>query len=152
MATMFIFSELNNEGISFYLGCGIQSDMDFYQLRMLSEQPNVCAIVIFLYCRYLYFLEMDNDAHIIHRADELYTNNDIDGLYTYLSKYKDSNNDQLLWRLARACCDKAKDIEDKNQKRLLIFLAFDYAGRALELNDKNFACHKVIQITKLLYI
>nr|KAG5703427.1 hypothetical protein BaRGS_022476 [Batillaria attramentaria] len=42
----------------------------------------------------------------------------------------------------RALTDNSKLTEDKNEKKKLVFEAFDAVKRALALNEKNFACHK----------
>ena len=80
---------------------------------------------------------------LIAKADALYSQNAIDELYRLLVNYKDSEDDEVLWRLARAACDKAKQTTDKEQKKALTYEAFEYVKRALQLNDNNFAGHKV---------
>ena len=52
-------------------------------------------------------------------------------------------NDEILWRLARAAVDKGKHSSDEKEKRKLYFDAFDYTKKALAINEKNFAVHKV---------
>ena len=80
---------------------------------------------------------------LIAKADALYSQNAIDELYRLLVNYKDCEDDEVLWRLARAACDKAKQTTDKEQKKALTYEAFEYVKRALQLNDNNFAAHKV---------
>ncbi|XP_071086220.1 regulator of microtubule dynamics protein 1-like [Haliotis cracherodii] len=81
---------------------------------------------------------------IIAEADRLYEDNDPIQLYNYLIQFKDIENDGILWRLARAACDKGKLLgrKDKTQRRVCVYEAFEYAKKALALNKENFACHK----------
>ena len=80
---------------------------------------------------------------VISKADALYSQNAIDELYSLLMNYKECEDAEMLWRLARAACDKAKQTADKEQKKALIYEAFEFVKRALELNDDSFAAHKV---------
>lgn len=83
-----------------------------------------------------------NVEEIVKQADELYSQNAVDELYTYMKQYVDSTEADVLWRLARATCDKAKSTTDKTVKKDLIYDAFKAAELALKLGDSNFACHK----------
>ena len=56
--------------------------------------------------------------------------------------YKDTTNDEILWRLARAACEFGKE-EGGDKKKAMTYEAYEYIQRALQLNDKNFAIHKV---------
>ena len=85
----------------------------------------------------------DEATTIISRADQLYNQNEISQLYDYLISFKDVENDEILWRLARAAVDKGKHSGDEKEKRKLYFDAFDYTKKALAINEKNFAVHKV---------
>jgi len=69
--------------------------------------------------------------------------NAVDELYTYMKQFVDSTEAELLWRLARATCDKAKSTADKTVKKALMYDAFKAADLALKLGNSNFACHKV---------
>jgi len=80
---------------------------------------------------------------VIAKADALYSQNAISELYTLLLPYRESEDDEVLWRLARAACDKAKQTTDKQLKKDLTYEAFEFVKRALELNGDNFAVHKV---------
>ena len=87
---------------------------------------------------------MSEEENLIKKADELYDNNDILTLYELLLPHKDCSNDAILWRLARAACDKGKLAStDAPTKKTLTFEAFEYVRRALEIDDSNFASHKV---------
>jgi len=65
-----------------------------------------------------------------------------------MKQYMDSTEAEVLWRLARATCDKAKSTTDKTVRKELIYNAFRAAELALKLGDTNFACHKVSNILK----
>lgn len=75
-------------------------------------------------------------------ADELYNKKDFPATYDLLIPHKDSNDANIMWRLARATTDKGKMHEGDERKRL-IYEAWGYITKALELDDNNFACHKV---------
>lgn len=85
---------------------------------------------------------VDEVAAIISKADQLYHQNEVLQLYDYLLAFKEQENDEILWRLARAAVDKGKHSSDDKEKQKLYFEAFDYIKKALTLNDKNFAVHK----------
>lgn len=79
---------------------------------------------------------------ILTKADELYMNNEVDLLYEYLSQFKESGEAEILWRIARAFCDKAKLVSDVDIKKRLIQEAFSFAESGLRVGENNFACHK----------
>ncbi|XP_060561804.1 regulator of microtubule dynamics protein 1-like isoform X2 [Ruditapes philippinarum] len=56
--------------------------------------------------------------------------------------HQHSEDDEILWRLARAAVDKGKLPEYEDMKRDLYYEAYDYIKKALELNPRNFAVHK----------
>ncbi|KAL4235115.1 regulator of microtubule dynamics [Mactra antiquata] len=85
--------------------------------------------------------QVDPVKVITEEADRLYSENKAEELYTYLVQFKDQENDEILWRLARAAVDKGK-LSDVNEKKALYYEAYDYIKRALALNDNNFAVHK----------
>ena len=80
---------------------------------------------------------------IVAEADNLYNNHKFDELLVFMKKHADSDSDEVLWRLARALNEKSKLTDDKATKKQLLNEAFDVIKKALALNDKNFACHKV---------
>lgn len=85
----------------------------------------------------------------IRIADKLYCENEVDQLYEHLKPYESSNNSEIIWRLARATCDKAKSTSDPALRKKLMYEAFGYAEKALSLGkDKDFACHKVTSLLK----
>lgn len=79
---------------------------------------------------------------VIETAEQLYQDYKVQELYDYLVKFKDCTNDEVLWRLARATTDKGKVSTDAETKKSCMFEAFEYAKRALQVNENNFACHK----------
>uniref|UniRef100_A0A914UU19 Regulator of microtubule dynamics protein 1 n=1 Tax=Plectus sambesii TaxID=2011161 RepID=A0A914UU19_9BILA len=83
-------------------------------------------------------------AEIIKRADVFYEQYLIDNVYAGLIRYEDSNNSELLWRLARATCEKAKLTQDKAKKKELIFKAFEVIEKAIanEPPEGSFGAHK----------
>lgn len=85
--------------------------------------------------------EEDKLQQILKEADRLYSQNEAMALYDYLIQFKDMENDEVLWRLARAAVDKGKLSKD-NEKKRLYYEAFDYVKKALTLNQDNFAVHK----------
>ncbi|XP_048736013.1 regulator of microtubule dynamics protein 1-like isoform X2 [Ostrea edulis] len=84
----------------------------------------------------------DEFKAVIETADKLYMAHKIQDLYDYLIQFKDCENDEVLWRLARAATDKGKASTDQEVKRSCMYEAFEYAKEALQRNENNFACHK----------
>ena len=80
---------------------------------------------------------------VLSKAETLYSSQEYDELVTFLKQNANLQNDEVLWRLARALTDKSKITDDKTEKKKLVFEAFDVIKQALALNDNNFACHKV---------
>lgn len=58
-------------------------------------------------------------------------------------EFKDEEDDEILWRLARAAVDKGKHSNDEKEKKKLYYDAFEYIKRALLINENNFSVHKV---------
>lgn len=57
-----------------------------------------------------------------------------------------SDDAELLWRLARASRDLAQlSSTSAEEKRQLTYESLEYAKKALEKNETNFAAHKVSQ-------
>ena len=83
---------------------------------------------------------------LLEEADALYAQDETDKLYDLLRAHKASNNADILWRLARAACDKGKHAGKDPEKKNFMFEAFEYIKRAKEANDDNFAVHKVGEI------
>ena len=105
-------------------------------------------------------LNSENDqveTEALKHVDELYLSkqdkesNEIEvvkSLHASLLPYKESNNPEFLWRLARASRDLANlSITDETNKKSLIYKAHDYAKQALASGEENFSCHKWYAIT-----
>lgn len=85
---------------------------------------------------------LDKDA-VVEQADYLYSCAEIEKLYHLLVQYKESDDAEFLWRLARACRNLAMlPSTGANEKKQLVFDAFEYASKALEKDNKCFAAHK----------
>ncbi|CAL1543847.1 unnamed protein product, partial [Lymnaea stagnalis] len=78
---------------------------------------------------------------LIEESEALYDKKEFPALYNLLSPYKDSQDANILWRLARAATEKGKMGEGEERKKF-IYEAWDYINKALELDNDNFACHK----------
>ncbi|XP_040402220.1 regulator of microtubule dynamics protein 1 isoform X2 [Cygnus olor] len=82
-------------------------------------------------------------AEVIEQADYLYGSGETEKLYRLLVQHKDSEDAELLWRLARASRDLAQlSSTSAEEKRQLVYEALEYAKKALEKNESNFAAHK----------
>ncbi|XP_070575764.1 regulator of microtubule dynamics protein 1-like isoform X2 [Ptychodera flava] len=85
----------------------------------------------------------DPEKILITQADQLYDSFKTKELYELLLQHKDVKNDEILWRLARAARDLAQLSTTKaDMKKTLVYEAFEYAKKALSINQNNFACHK----------
>ncbi|XP_074997661.1 regulator of microtubule dynamics protein 1 isoform X3 [Calonectris borealis] len=80
---------------------------------------------------------------IIEQADYLYGSGETEKLYRLLVQHKNSDDAELLWRLARASRDLAQlSSTSAEKKRQLAYEALECAKKALEKNESNFAAHK----------
>ncbi|XP_017292397.1 regulator of microtubule dynamics protein 1 [Kryptolebias marmoratus] len=88
----------------------------------------------------VYALEKEG---VLEQADYFYGCAETEKLYLLLLQYKDSDDAECLWRLARVSRDLSllPDTEAERKKQL-VFEAFEYAKRALEKDDTCFAAHK----------
>ena len=55
---------------------------------------------------------------------------------------QDTDNVEILWRLTRVLYNKSKEEKSKEEKKHLVFEAYELIKRALILNDTHFAVHK----------
>ncbi|XP_045919304.1 regulator of microtubule dynamics protein 1 [Micropterus dolomieu] len=80
---------------------------------------------------------------VLEQADYLYSCAETEKLYHLLLRYKDSDDAECLWRLARASRDLAlmTNLEARRKKEL-VYESLDYAKKALEKDEKCFAAHK----------
>ncbi|XP_068789207.1 regulator of microtubule dynamics protein 1 isoform X2 [Struthio camelus] len=80
---------------------------------------------------------------VIEQADYLYGSGETEKLYRLLVQHKNSEDAELLWRLARASRDLAQlSSTSTEEKKQLVYEALEYAKKALEKNESNFAAHK----------
>lgn len=91
--------------------------------------------------------EMEKDSkaklsNVIAEADALYDQVKYEAMYELLLQYKNSINDEVLWRLGRAAYEKSKLIQSKDEKIQLLKQAKEYVYNSLKLNKENFAGHK----------
>ncbi|XP_053571151.1 regulator of microtubule dynamics protein 1 isoform X2 [Bombina bombina] len=80
---------------------------------------------------------------IVEQADYLHGSGETEKLYEFLSQYKNSEDDELLWRFARAARDMSQLSKiTPDEKKRLIYESFEYVKKALEKNESNSAAHK----------
>ncbi|XP_053100896.1 regulator of microtubule dynamics protein 1 [Hemicordylus capensis] len=80
---------------------------------------------------------------VLDQADYLYGSGETEKLYQLLNQHKNSENAELLWRLARALRDVAQlSHTSAEKKKELTYEALDYAKKALEKDPSIFAVHK----------
>ncbi|TFK10932.1 Regulator of microtubule dynamics protein 1 [Platysternon megacephalum] len=80
---------------------------------------------------------------IIEQADYLYGSGETKKLYQLLTQHKNSEDVEILWRLARASRDLAQlSSTSAEEKKQLVYEALEYAKKALEKNESSFAVHK----------
>jgi len=94
-------------------------------------------------------LHDNEDLVFIKKADLLYEEGNVSELYGYLKSYELHENAEVLWRLSRAARDYAlKDKTlDKTRKKELHYESFEFAKRALNVDQENFGSHKWFAIT-----
>ena len=83
-------------------------------------------------------------SEITKHADQLYDDNKMRELYNYMMQFKHIQLAEIQWRCSRACF-KLSIIPstDKNEARELAHSCFDFAQKAVELDNDNWQCHKV---------
>ncbi|CAL8311940.1 unnamed protein product [Merluccius merluccius] len=83
------------------------------------------------------------EEEILEQADYLHSCAETEKLHQLLQQYKNSDDAEFLWRLARATRDMALVPGlPADQKKTLVYEAFGYAEKALERDDRCFASHK----------
>ncbi|XP_036073388.1 regulator of microtubule dynamics protein 1 isoform X1 [Oryzias melastigma] len=123
-----IADSLNNGRAALLLGLPVLSALSYEAGCRFHVSALVCA------------LEKDE---ILEQADYLYSCAETEKLYELLVKYKDSDEAEFLWRLARASRELSLLPDtDPQRKTQLTFEAFEFAKKALERDDANFAVHK----------
>lgn len=112
----------------------------FYALSFWSSvSPNRNSSITDFY--------MKKQKDYIKQADVLFESSKYNDVISLLAPYKDSDDVEVLWRLARAeyKLAKNKDISE-NEKKLLIFSAYAMILKAMELDENNFAVHKWMSV------
>ena len=81
---------------------------------------------------------------VISCADALFNSARMEELLEYLSKYEDSDNAAVQWRLARAYY-KVSNLSTTQRKDAehLAYKAREHITKALELDSSSYACHEV---------
>ncbi|XP_069007460.1 regulator of microtubule dynamics protein 1 [Embiotoca jacksoni] len=110
------------------LGLPVLSCLGYGAYRRVQSSAVVCAL---------------QKEEVMEQADYLYSCAETEKLYQLLLQYKDSDDADVLWRLARASRDLSQlpDME-AGRKKQLTFEAFEYAKKALEKDEACFAAHK----------
>ncbi|XP_043831330.1 regulator of microtubule dynamics protein 1 [Dromiciops gliroides] len=124
-------SEILGNAVVFHRGLIISalSYVGFETYQLISQSAVVHAEV--------------NVQEILEKADYLYGSGEIEKLYHLLAQYKQSEDAELLWRLARASRDISQlSTTSAEDKKRLVYEAFAYAKKALEKNESSFAAHK----------
>ncbi|XP_076827225.1 regulator of microtubule dynamics protein 1 isoform X2 [Brachyhypopomus gauderio] len=86
---------------------------------------------------------LDRAEEVLEKADYLYSCGETEKLHQLLLQYKDSDDAEFLWRLARALRDLSLlPSVPSEQKKKLTYEAFEYSKKALEKNESCFAAHK----------
>ena len=80
---------------------------------------------------------------MVLQADLLYDSGATEELYKLLLNEKDSKNAELLWRLARVAREMSQKSTNAEEKKRLTYESLECAKLALQMDDENFACHKV---------
>lgn len=79
---------------------------------------------------------------IIKKADELYEEMQYKKIYDLLYEEKHCENDEILWRLARATYELALSTKLDQERVSLINEAYSYIKRAVEINDNSNNVHR----------
>jgi len=86
--------------------------------------------------------ETDKINSIIMEADKLFNQHTYTELYDLLIQYKDSENADILWRLARATHKLTYSTSSAAEVKKLHYEAYGYVEKALKLDPDNYAVHK----------
>ncbi|XP_068093721.1 regulator of microtubule dynamics protein 1 [Hyperolius riggenbachi] len=80
---------------------------------------------------------------ITEQADYLYDSGDTEKLYEFLNKFNNSEDAEILWRLARASHDLARlSTTAPDMKKRLMYESRDIAQKALDINESCSPAHK----------
>ena len=83
-------------------------------------------------------------SSLLSFADQRHENNDFDGNFAILQDAEklEPENLEVIWRLARAHFDFSDNTSDEAVIETNIYTGFDYARRALEIDDNSAKAHK----------
>ncbi|KAJ7338970.1 hypothetical protein JRQ81_012872 [Phrynocephalus forsythii] len=80
---------------------------------------------------------------VLDQADYFYESGETEKLFQLLEQHKNSENAEVLWRLARASRDLAQlSHTPMERKKQLTYEALDYAEKALKKDPSCFSVHK----------
>ena len=85
---------------------------------------------------------------LMREADLLYDSYLIDNAYGVLRRFRNSENPEMLWRLARVLCEKGKQCQNSIEKKRLFDEALEIADKAIKNEyywgpqTGNFGAHK----------
>ncbi|XP_014262062.1 regulator of microtubule dynamics protein 1-like [Cimex lectularius] len=84
---------------------------------------------------------------LLSTADALYKESKYREICTLLGDYKDGNDVEILWRLSRAQYNLSQEIATSpEEKKSLIFAAYEVISKSLALDKDHFANHKWMSI------
>jgi len=86
--------------------------------------------------------ETDKISESITLADKLFNENSYKELYDLLIQFKDVENAEILWRLARAAHKLSYSASSAAEEKNLHYEGYGYLQRALKLDPDNYAVHK----------
>ena len=97
----------------------------------------------------LYAAEKDAPlTQTISHADHLYEENRMQQLYDFLMDYKNVQTADIQWRCSRACYKLSiLPTTDNNKAKQLAHECLAFATKAVELDNTNYQCHKVMNTT-----
>ncbi|KAL6444449.1 hypothetical protein ACFW04_001946 [Cataglyphis niger] len=82
---------------------------------------------------------------LLAKVDALFDQGDYKSIYNLLSKYKDSKDVDILWRLCRAIY-KLSEMASDVEARKLIYEGYDLICKALDIQEDHYAVHKWMSI------
>lgn len=82
---------------------------------------------------------------LIAKVDALFDQGDYKSIHDILSKYEDSKDVDILWRLCRAIY-KMSEMASDVEARKLIYKGYDLISKALDIQEDHYAVHKWMSI------
>ena len=85
-----------------------------------------------------------NVKEVIERADQLYHDNKLRQAYDYLNQYKDIDDCDVQWRLARLCYHTGNyQAANEEEKKQFALQGLMHAERSISLDSSNYAAFQV---------